>query len=296
MQSDKKAKVTLTVLGCRGSLPVSGKAFQKYGGATSSYLYMTDTQAIILDAGTGILNLPDLGDRSVTLLITHSHIDHILGLPVFLGAMGTKEISIYGATNCGMSIRQKLDTYMRKPLWPVGIDVFPAKITFREVTEDGSSFDIGDVRVTAVPANHPGGSTLFKLSCEGTDFVYATDFEHEELPDDRKPEMDEDAPLGKDILRYYTEPMDCLISFAKGADLCLFDGQYTPGEYEKCRSFGHSTYEKAIELGQKAGVGKVVIVHHAPNHTDEFLDGIEEQLPSDGTVVMAKESDVFDIV
>ncbi len=293
MQSDKNVKASVSVLGCRGSLPVSGRAFQKYGGATSSYLYMTDTEAIILDAGTGSLNIPDRGERNVTLLITHSHIDHILGLPVFLGAMGKREIAVYGATNAGMSIRQKLDTYMRKPLWPVGIDVFPAKITFNEVAEDGSSFDIGPVKVTAVPANHPGGSTLFRLSFEGTTFVYATDFEHEELPEDRKPEREEDAPWGEEIERYYTQPMEALISFAEGADLCLFDGQYTPEEYLKCKTFGHSTYEKGIELKEKAGIGKVVLVHHAPGHTDEFLDEMAKELPEDGSVVLAKEAETY---
>jgi phosphoribosyl 1,2-cyclic phosphodiesterase len=289
--SNKKEKATLTVLGCRGSLPVSGQNFVRYGGGTSSYLYMTDTEAIVLDAGTGILNLPDVGDRRLSLLITHSHIDHILGLPSFLGFVGKRDLSIYGATNCHMTIRQKLDTYMRKPLWPVGIDIFPAKMEFVEVKEDGVPFYIGPVKVTAVPANHPGGSTLFKLEYEGSSVVYATDFEHEELPLDRWPEMEEDAPMGEEILRYYKDPMNSLISFAKDADLVLYDGQYTPEEYEKCRTFGHSTYEKGLELMDRSGAGEVLLVHHAPNHTDEFIDNMAKELPEGRNIRFAKEAE-----
>ncbi len=296
MSTDNKTSITLTVLGCRGSLPVSGPDFARYGGGTSSYLYMTDKEAIFLDAGTGILNLPDVGERRVSLLITHSHIDHILGLPAFFGAMGRRELSIYGATNAGRSMRQQLDLYMRKPLWPVGIDIFPSKKNFIEVKEDGEPFYIGDVRVTAAPANHPGGSTLYKLECSGTSVVYATDFEHEELPEDRKPERMEDAPMGPEIERYYTHPMEALGSFAKDADLVLFDGQYTPEEYVKCKTFGHSTYEKGIELMKIAGIKKMALVHHAPVNTDDIIDGMAKELPTDLSIEFAKQFDSYAII
>ncbi len=296
MNTDNRSSITLTVLGCRGSLPVSGPSFARYGGGTSSYLYMTDTEAIFLDAGTGIQNLPDIGDRRVSLLITHSHIDHILGLPAFLGAMGRKELSIYGATNAGRTMREQLDMYMRKPLWPVGIDIFPSRKNFIEVQEDGVPFDIGPVRVTAAPANHPGGSTLFRLECDGTSVVYATDFEHEELPEDRKPERLEDAPKGAGIERYYTHPMEALADFARGADLVLFDGQYTPEEYVRCKSFGHSTYEKGIELMKSAGIRKMALVHHAPINTDDIIDNMAKELPAGLAIEFAKQFDTYDII
>ncbi len=108
--SINSGNISLHVLGCRGSMPISGPDFAKYGGATSSYLYMTEEEAIILDAGTGILNLPDVGSRRLSVLISHSHIDHILGLPMFIGSLGAKELSIYGATHEQLTIRQQLDT------------------------------------------------------------------------------------------------------------------------------------------------------------------------------------------
>jgi ribonuclease BN (tRNA processing enzyme) len=291
------SNITLQVLGCRGSIPVSGAVHDDYGCATSCYLYMTDTQAVILDAGNGILNMPDLGDRKLSILITHSHIDHIIGLPPFLASLGEKEISIYGAVHEGLNIRGQLDTLFQKPLWPIGLDYFRCRITFHEVDEYGSTFmigeedDAGSVTVTAIPSNHPGGSTIYKLESGGKRMIYATDFEHEELPEDRKDDFLKKAAVekenvpGPESLEWIvgsmgTRPFDALTSFSRKADLVLYDAQYTPEEYPGCKTFGHSTCEKAIELMRAAEVGRILLVHHVPNHTDEFLDSIEEALHS----------------
>lgn len=311
---NNSANIELHVLGCRGSMSVSGQAFTKYGGATSSYLYMTEKEAIIIDAGTGILNLPDLGDRCISILISHSHIDHILGLPMFLGPVGRKELSIFGAVHEGLTIRQQLDTYLRHPLWPVGFDAFPCKVTFVDVKENATPFQIGDVTVTAVPSNHPGGSTIFKLEWQGTSVVYASDFEHEELPDDRKDsgliEAEEafckkvegsSAESDDALYTFATNPLQALSKFSKDADLLLYDAQYTSGEYLKCKTFGHSTAEKAYELKNKAGIKQVLLVHHAPGHTDSVLDEMEKEIYSKYSfslddMHLAKEGEVIKLV
>ena len=284
--STNSQNITLHVLGCRGSMPISGPAFTKYGGATSSYLYMTDKEAIIIDAGTGILNLPDLGSRRISLLISHSHIDHILGLPMFIGPLGAKELSIYGATHEQLTIRQQLDTYLKRPLWPVGLDAFSANINYVDAKENAAPFQIGDVTVTSVPSNHPGGSTIYKLECRGTSVVYASDFEHEELPVDRRDTaaIESATSLVKDldakdlITQMTSNPLSALTTFAQNADLLLYDAQYTPEEYQKCKTFGHSTAEKANELRLAAGIKQMLLVHHAPGHTDEFLDEMEKEI------------------
>ena len=272
-------------------MSVSGPSYAKYGGATSSYLYMTDEEAIILDAGTGILNLPDLGGRRISILISHSHIDHILGLPVFLGSARGKEITIYGADHENLTIRQQLDAYLTRPLWPVGLDAFPCKITVEKVKENAEPFQIGDVTITAVPSNHPGGSTIYKLECRGVSVVYASDFEHEELPDERKDkgliEAEENfcgkagdslAPNGEALYTFATNPLQALSAFSKNADLVLYDAQYTAEEYQNCKAFGHSTAEKAYELRCAADIKQVLLVHHAPFHTDMFLDEMGEEI------------------
>jgi len=303
--------ITLHVLGCRGSMPISGPAFARYGGATSSYLYMTDKEAIILDAGTGILNIPDLGSRRLSILISHAHIDHILGLPMFLGPVGAKELSIYGATHECLTIRQQLDTYLKRPLWPVGLDAFPCTITFKDVKENAEPFQIGDVTVTAVPSNHPGGSTIFKLEHQGTSVVYASDFEHEELPEDRKDRGlieaekafckkagESAADTRSKLYTFATDPLKALTDFSRDADLVLYDAQYTPQEYLKCKTFGHSTSEKANELRTAANIKQILLVHHAPGHTDTFLDEMEKEIHqkyncTSDDMLLAKEGDII---
>jgi|GEM_PF-510211 len=309
--STNSQNITLHVLGCRGSMPISGPAFTRYGGATSSYLYMTDKEAIIIDAGTGILNLPDLGSRRISVLISHSHIDHILGLPMFLGPLGAKELSIYGATHEQLTIRQQLDTYLKRPLWPVGLDAFSANINYVDVKENAAPFQIGDVTVTAVPSNHPGGSTIYKLECQGTSVVYASDFEHEELPDDRKDrgliEAEEEfckkavgslAESGNAQYTFATNPLKALTAFSQNADFLLYDAQYTPEEYQKCKTFGHSTAEKANELRLAGKIKQTLLVHHAPGHTDSFLDEMEKEIHdkydcSSEEMHLAKEGEVI---
>lgn len=298
--------ITLHVLGCRGSMPISGRAYSRYGGATSSYLYMTDKEAIILDAGTGILNIPDLGSRRLSILISHAHIDHILGLPMFLGPVGAKELTIYGATHEGLTIRQQLDTYLKRPLWPVGLDAFSCSITFKDAKENAEAFQIGDVTVTAVPSNHPGGSTIFKLEHQGTSVVYASDFEHEELPEDRRDTASIDAAIASAnsleskelIAKMASAPLNALTDFSQNADLVLYDAQYTPQEYQKCKTFGHSTSEKANELRTAANIKQILLVHHAPGHTDTFLDEMEKEIHqkyncTSDDMLLAKEGDII---
>ena len=264
--SDDKKSFSLTVLGSRGSMAVTGKDKIKYGCGTSSYLVEAGDEIIILDAGSGIMSLEDLHKKKMSLLISHAHIDHIMGLPMFLTdfmVYGGKELWIYGQTRAGMPIKQQLELYMREPLWPIGFDKFPINQEFRGVS---ASFPIGKVRVTTMESNHPGGSTIYGLEFDGKKIVYATDFEHGSRNAEYKEEDSSDIPAFKR-----------LAEFSKGADLILYDAQYTPSEYEKCRGFGHSTYVKALELYELSEARNMLLVHHAPIHTDDFMDqlGIE---------------------
>ena len=250
--------MSITVLGSRGSMPVSSPETARYGGNTSCYLIETDSEAIIIDAGTGIMRLPDIGDRHLSLLITHTHIDHILGFPILLSALKGKEISIYGVTRDGLTVKQQLERYVSTPLWPVTIDKYGDNIDFHEIAE-AATFAIGEVDVTTMPSNHPGGATIYKLTNNGVSVTVATDFEHEIAESDQ-------------------DPLYSIADFAAGSRMILYDSQYTPEEYKKCRGYGHSTYEKAIELQKITNVNEILLVHHAPNHTDEFLESLQRQI------------------
>lgn len=252
--------ISLTILGTRGSMPVSTPETANYGGNTSCYLIETDSEAIIIDAGTGIMNLPDTGNKRLSLLITHAHIDHVLGLPMFLATQRGKDISIYGVTRDGLTIKQQLESYISTPLWPVTMDIYGVNIDFHEIAEEGT-FAIGEVTVTTMPSNHPGGSTIYRLTHNSTSITIATDYEHIASNSE------------------YSQ-LASLTDFARGSDLILYDAQYTPEEYEKCRGFGHSTYKKAIELQKLANAKQMLLIHHAPNHTDEFIDNLQERINS----------------
>ena len=268
---------SLTVLGTRGSMAVSGDDTAKYGHATSCSLVETETEAIILDAGNGILNAPDTGDKKISLLISHTHIDHVLGLPMFLGKSRGKEISVYGVTREGLTIKQQIEIYLKRPLWPITMDYYPVKLEFCGISEE-ARFHLGPVEVTAIESNHPGGSTIFALRHDGKRIIYATDFEHDDRDD-----------------RVFSK----LVTFSEGADLVLYDAQYSPEQYQKCRSFGHSTYEKALELYEKAHIKEMMLIHHAPFNTDEMIDSMAKELSEiseaakAGHIRFAKEGDIW---
>ncbi len=252
--------MSITVLGSRGSTPVSSPEMAGYGGNTSCYLIETDNEAIIIDAGTGVMSLPDIGDRRISLLITHAHIDHILGFPILLSALKGKEISIYGVTRDDLAVKQQLERYVSTPLWPVTIDKYGTNIEFHEIAE-ADTFAIGEVIIKTMPSNHPGGATIYKLINNGVSVTVATDFEHETADSDQS-------------------PLYSLADFAAGSRMILYDAQYTPEEYKKCRGYGHSTYEKALELQKIINANNILLVHHAPDHTDEFLGSLQRKINS----------------
>ena len=250
----------LTVLGARGSVPMEGRQFQTFGGATSAYFVEAGEELIFLDGGSGIVLAPPGREGRVSILITHAHIDHTVGLPFFPYFLEKgREVTLYGGHFLGRDIRQQMDCQFAPPLWPVSLDMLSAKLDYKTVSE---SFSIGKVKVSVMRAAHPGGSYVYRLEHEGKSLVYATDFEHL----DSKSEE--------------------LIRFAKGCDLLIYDGQYTAAEYAAYKGFGHSTPEEGERIREACGAGKLLITHHAPWRTDEELIEMEKALqaknPEDG--------------
>ena len=210
----------LKVLGTRGSVPVEGKDFALYGGATSCYQVQAGNEEIYLDAGSGIFGAKPSPTSRIALLISHMHLDHVVGLPFFsaLGETG-RTIDIYSDKHEGLTVKEAIDHLISPPFWPLKIESYPASVKFHDLSS-GESFSIGDVAVDFMDSNHPNDSTIFKLTRQGKSFVYATDFEH--------------------------SPDACaaLATFAKGCDLLMYDAQYTAAEYETCKGYGHSTLMK----------------------------------------------------
>lgn len=247
-------KFTVEILGCRGSLPASGARFAKYGGATSCVSVRCGERSLIFDAGTGIMSLAETfrAPGSADLFLTHAHVDHTLGLMLFPGFFNPEfSCNIYGPISAGAGVRGQLDALMRPPLWPVGSDIFRAKLDWRDITS-GDTVDLGGVRVSAVRVAHPGGTVAYRTDFDGRSFVYAPDIELDVKP---CPEFED---------------------FARGCELLMFDASYTDEEYARRRGFGHSTVTEAAKIGLRCGAARTLLTHHAPMRADSELDRLAE--------------------
>ncbi|MBR1691512.1 MAG: MBL fold metallo-hydrolase [Lachnospiraceae bacterium] len=249
----RDGNLSVTFLGTRGSVPVNGKEYERYGGATSCVRVLAGNEEIYLDAGSGIVQARPEQDTHITVLFSHLHLDHVQGLPFFPAlAQAGRPIALYAADREGISGQEAIDRLFSPPLWPCRISDYPAEVSFHPLQ---SRFSIGSVPVTTMPSFHPGGATIYRLAYQGKSLVYATDFEH----------------TGEKIQE--------LIRFAQDADLLIYDGQYTQEEYEKRKGYGHSTASVGGEIAAAARVKQFFITHHDPRHTDDWFMQMERQNP-----------------
>jgi phosphoribosyl 1,2-cyclic phosphodiesterase len=244
--------------GVRGSIASPGPDTAVIGGNTSCVAVRCGATHIILDAGTGLRGLGDSrlselrgAPLEATLLLSHFHWDHIQGLPFFVPAyLPSTRLTIAGATNGVMSLEETLMHQMKAPVFPVRLDELRAELTLRDV-RPGVPFAVGDATVKAAKLNHPGGVHAYRIEHGGRSVVYATDTEHYECSD------------------------PALVTLAEGADVLIYDSQYTPEEYPTKVGWGHSTYAAGAELARRAGVGELVLFHHDPRRKDAAVVEIE---------------------
>ncbi len=249
----------VTVWGARGSVPVSGTEYTRFGGDTTCLeIRDRDGGVILVDAGTGIRRAGDRllreGVRSVRLLFTHAHWDHIVGFPFFrpLYTPGVR-VEIHGCVEALVPIREVLARTMRPPTFPVDLADLPAEIVFPEPCP--GALGAGGVSVTSIPLSHPNGGAGYAFEEGGRRLVFLTDNELGHL-----------HPGGRTPADY--------AAFAAGADLLLHDAELTAAEYEGRRGWGHSVWEEALELALAAGAGGLGLWHHNMDRTDADLAGI----------------------
>ncbi len=242
---DQNPCMRLTVLGTRGSVPICGNDYTIFGGSTSCYLVEAGGESIILDAGTGLLGAPSSFEREPTILLSHLHADHLLGLGMY------KRISQPGATTRlfvpardTQDARVAINRLYSPPLWPVELSSYKGDL---QVEAMPRSMQIGDVFVETEQGSHPGTCLIIKIRYAQKSLVYATDFEHNEEASFR------------------------LAEFSRNADLVLYDGQYGADQYESHRGFGHSTPDEGLSLIKRSGAKQLLIIHHDPLSTDSML-------------------------
>ena len=253
----------ISVWGVRGSAPVPSKEFMEYGGNTSCFSVKRENHVIIFDMGTGLTRLGrELIKQKIMrfdVLLSHLHIDHLLGLfsfqPLFCPGI---EMHIYGRIGLEEDIRKLLSP----PWYPLGLEDFSAKIHFHEI-EPEKSFHLGEFLVSTIKGNHPNGSILYRLDSDGESFVYALDCE-----------CDRETFLQ-------------LSEFAYGSDLMVWDSYFIEKDFKK--GWGHSTWKQGIEIAQEANIGRVLIAHYHSEYTDIFLREQENIACKDKICIFSKE-------
>jgi len=246
--------------GVRGSIPTPHPENLGFGGNTTCLeLRLNNGGEIILDGGTGARKLGlDLLQRSageslnLEILMTHFHWDHIQGIPFFAPLYSPANRVRFHTTKPAEEVRNILEGQMTNPYFPVAFELLGAKREFHTLdTIPGQKLCDGGIQVYPFPLNHPQGATGFRIECDGAVFVHACDHEHG------------DARFDK-IIR----------ENAEGADILYYDAQFTPEEYPSKKGWGHSTWMEAVRIAKDAGVKQLVLGHHDPSHTDEFMNSV----------------------
>lgn len=277
--------------GVRGSIPVPGPQTNRYGGNTSCVeVRPKNGPQIIIDAGTGIRRLGKEmmqnafgeGKGQAHLLISHTHWDHIQGLPFFapLYQQGNR-FYVYARQRDDTHLRAVFASQTEDPYFPVPFNSVKAEVAFRELVE-GARFEIGKVRVACTRLNHPWIAMAYRLDADGASLVYSTDtapftdilLEHEFISQPPQPGQ----PLPEEHAAKLRQMRDALIDLCRGADFLIYDTQFTPEEYRAKPHWGHSTPYDAVEIALAAKVKTLALFHHAPERTDEQQDAILDEV------------------
>lgn len=259
--------------GVRGSIPSPGSKTVRYGGNTTCIEVRTDDgHLIILDGGTGIFPLAEslLAEQPVSARIfnTHSHWDHIQGLPFFLPLFSSgNHIRLY-ATN-GLGLEDGPERILRAQLqysyFPINEVKFKSPIHYRTVTPD-KAIAVGSATVTPISLNHPGGDVGYLISDNGKSVFFTGD--HEPYPNLAGADDAGVAPYDP-----VTNPQNYALAQAlKGIDLLIVDSTYTHDEYQTKQGWGHGTFDSSIRLAKTAEVGALYCTHHEPSRSDDELE------------------------
>ena len=256
--------------GVRGSVPCPGPNTVRYGGNTSCIEIGCGENTIILDAGTGIRELGDSliknGPVDTDILFTHTHFDHIVGLPFFAPLYSPENtVRLWsGHLLPEHSLEEVLCEMLMAPLFPIPMVVMGANKTFNDFhCGETLALKSGAVVKTCL-LNHPNRATGYRIEFDGRSICYITDTEHVE------------GQLDQNIL-----------DLIAGTDIFIYDCTYTDEEYPKFKGWGHSTWQAGIALADAANVGTFVVFHHDPAHDDVFMDAVAKQAEAKrpGTVV-----------
>ncbi len=285
----------VTFWGVRGSIPTPGPDTVRYGGNTTCLEVRTNNgDLIILDAGSGLrpLGLVLAAHMPVTcaVFVTHTHWDHIQGLPFFVPLfVPGNRIALYGARDpvSFQTVRDALAVQMEYRYFPVRAMELKSSIETLALAE-GEAVAIGAATITSITMNHPVLTLGYKIQADDATLFFTGD--HEPYQNIYDPAEDDYL----DYQKWIDEREAALTAFLRGVDLLIADAQYTEAEYPQRRGWGHSTHERCLDLARHAHVPRLILTHHEPTRSDTALDVIATDLqaglgPGDPEVVLARE-------
>ncbi len=257
--------------GVRGSIATPGPETVFYGGNTSCVEVRADGEIIILDAGTGIrplgLKLAEEFKETplqLTLLLTHTHWDHIQGLPFFVPAYNPRNtVRILGYQGAKQGLDVTLGAQMDSQYFPIGLKEVPGNLSIEELRE--MEFTVGRVPVRATFVNHPGICVGYRLNTSAGSIVYIPD--NEPLHRMFLGKADIDARTTE----YAADQDSQLAEFIHAADVLIMDSQYSAAEYEAHIGWGHACVDDVTALAMRARVKQLFLFHHDPTHDDDRI-------------------------
>jgi phosphoribosyl 1,2-cyclic phosphodiesterase len=266
-----ETEVIVRFWGVRGSIATPGAETVRYGGNTSCVEVAIGGRSFIFDAGTGLRGLGESllqrnGTVDADLFFSHTHMDHVCGLPFFRPAFLPETRLRLWAGNLlpDNSLKAVLSAMMQAPLFPVPLDILHAQVDYADFPAGTTLMPAPGMVIRTAPLNHPNGATGYRIECAGKVIAYLTDTEHRPGAPDKN-----------------------VLALADHADLMIYDSTYTDEEYTSHIGWGHSTWHEGVRLAKAAQAKTYVIFHHDPGHDDEFMDRVaaeaEKLLP--GTLV-----------
>jgi len=253
---------TIRFWGVRGSISCSGPETMRYGGNTSSLEVRCGEQLLLFDAGSGIRYLGNVlaaqAPIDADLYLTHTHFDHVCGLPFFRPFFQAQNTFRVWAGHLGgrVSLHRVVSEFMMSPLFPVPPEVFRSNLSYGEFQAGQTLAPGPGIQLRTTALNHPDGATGYRIEYGGRAACYLTDTEHVPGAPDRN-----------------------ILALIEGADLVIYDSMYTDEEYAHGHAgWGHSTWQEGVRLCQAAGAKRLVVFHHDPDHDDDTLDAIAREL------------------
>jgi len=288
--------------GVRGSIASPGPSTVRYGGNTTCIEVRTDNnELIIIDAGTGIFPLSQslLSELPVTanVLITHSHWDHIQGLPFFIpNFIPGNTLRLHGAFDpvSGKGVEQVMSVQLQYSYFPVREAEMKAHIEYVTLTPN-ESFQMGSATITPFMMNHPVIDFGYRIEANGKSVFFTGD--HEPPPNIYEPQDPEYA----EYQSFVDAKTADILRAMSGVDVLIADSSYTQAEYPAKKGWGHGTFHTSIDYAKQARAKMLFCTHHEPTRSDDALEKVFEQVlhehprqPGDPQYRLAREGESYE--